>query len=353
MADKKLSMADLLAQEESKIRSVVRNQEVEGEVVAINPQEIILDLGTKSEGVIQKKDLTPEQLENLKLGNKITATVIYPENEYGQVVLGVMRFVGRGENARFQRFEDLKKEGKSLKGRGVEVNKGGLVVEVDGIRGFLPTSQVSLSAASNLEDLINKTLDIVVIEVDSKQNKLIFSQKNILTEDIQKELSSLKVGDKVSGEVAAVLPFGVFVSLKDSLEGLVHISEISWERQEDPTAVFKGGEKVSAKVISIDQNTGRVNLSIRQLIDDPFVKSTKELKSDDMVKGTVSKITPQGVTVFLEGGVEGIIPESKIESDSNYKVGQTVSCLVDSVDIQRRKLTLAPFVTTTKGLIYK
>lgn len=346
-------MADLLAKQESSIKSVSRNQEIEGEVVAINPQEVILDLGTKSEGVIQKKDLTPEQSENLKLGNKITATVIYPENEHGQVVLGVMRFSGRGENARFQRFEDAQREGKSLKGKGIEVNKGGLVVEVDGVRGFLPTSQVSLSSASNLEDLVNKTLDVVVIEVDSKQNKLIFSQKSILTEDIQKGLSSLKVGETVDGQVAAVLPFGVFISLEEGLEGLVHISEISWERQEDPSSVFKGGEKVKAKVISIDQNTGRVNLSIRQLEEDPFIKLTQELKSDDIVKGKISRMTPQGVVVLLESGVEGVIPSAKVEPDLSYEVGQTISCLVDNVDIQRRKLTLAPFVTTTKGLIYK
>lgn len=347
-------MAELLASLDKKTVSLSRGQEVEGEVIAIYEHEVILDLGTKSEGVLQKRDLSPEQAANLKVGDKLIVSVLQPENESGQVILGLNRAVkGSQASGRWAKFEQAQKSNQTLTGRGMEVNKGGLIVEVDGVRGFLPSSQVTLSQAAALDELVGKDVSVLVIEVDPNQNRLIFSQKANVSEDTKQKLGKLKVGDKVSGKVAAVLAFGIFVTLEDNVEGLVHISEISWEKIEDPHTVYKVGDEVEAKVISTDANTGRVNLSIKQLSKDPFADLIKDIQPDDVIKAVVSKVTSLGISFTLTGGVEGFMPSSKTEVETNYTVGESYTCLVDNVDSQKRRVNLVPFVTSTVGLIYK
>ncbi len=354
-----LSMADLLAKQEKKSESkqnlrLVRNQETEGEIVSITDDEIILELGTKSEGVLSKKDLSPEQAANLKVGDKIEVFVLAPENEYGQVALTMHRaIIGKGVNAaKWQRFQDAKD--KIFTGRALEVNKGGLVVEVGGLRGFLPSSQVALSQASDLDKMIGQELQLAVIEVDPNQNRLIFSQKQKVSEETKKQLGKLKIGDKVKGTAASILPFGVFIALEgfEGVDGLIHVSELSWEKVEDPGKDFKVGQELESQIISIDSENGRVNLSLKVLQEDPFKKLSEKYQSDDVVKGEVSKVTDQGVFITLEDGIEGVIPASSIEG-TEYEAGEDVTVLIDSVDTQRRKITLAPFITSTKGLIYK
>lgn len=348
-----MSMADLLAKQKPKPLSLSRGQEVDGVVVAILPTELILDLGTKAEGILSKKGIPQDSLANLKIGDKLTAFVIHLENESGQVSLALQRAAKGIKSQRFEKFISAQNANKVLVGRGIEVNKGGLIVEIDDIRGFLPSSQVSLSQAAQLDSLIGQDVSVCVIEVDSSQNRLIFSQKTNISEDIKSKLSKLKEGDRIEGEVSAILPFGIFVTLKDGVEGLVHISEISWEKTDDPSSQFRIGEKVSAKVISTDPNSGRVNLSIKQLITDPFEEKVKNINPNDVAHGVVTKLTAMGVFVDLDGGVEGLVHSSKLELDSSYEVGKRISFLVDSVDIQKRRVNLVPFVTSTKGLIYK
>lgn len=359
-----MSMADLLAKQEKKTEGkslrLLRNQETEGEVVSIKTDEIILDLGTKSEGVLAKKDLSPEQIANLKIGDKLVVFVLVPENEYGQVVLTLQRALGgkSGVNAaKWQRFQDAKTKNQTLNGKALEVNKGGLIVEVGGVRGFLPSSQVALSQASDLDKMVGQEVQVSVIEIDPNQNRLIFSQKTTVTEETKKQLGKLKVGEKVKGNVAAILPFGIFVTLHgegfEGVEGLVHVSEVSWERSEDTLKEYKVGQEVEAQVISTDAETGRVNLSIKQLQEDPFKALAEKYQPDDVVKGEVSRVNANGVYILLEDGVEGVIPTAAVESDTKYEIGQSLTVLVDTVDTQKRKITLAPFITSTKGLIYK
>ncbi len=370
-----MSMADLLAKNEYQTKSATRGQEIEGEVISIQKQDIILDLGTKSEGVLQKKDLTPEQAANLKIGDKLLTFVLQSENESGQVILGLQKALSKSGplTGNWRKFQEAQEKNQVVKGMGIELNKGGLIVEVSGIRGFLPSSQVALSQVSNLDELVGKNLDVTIIEVDPNQNRLIFSQKSVISEDTKQNLSKLKVGDKVKGKVAAVLQFGIFVSLPDKVEGLVHVSEISWEKTEDPSTLYKVGDEVEAKVLSVDSQSGRVNLSIKQLAEDPFSKIAAHFQPDDVIKGTVTKVTTNGVFVELEdpeGGVvegpglsvvegpglsvvEGLIQNTKLDSDTTYEIGQKITCLVDSVDKNKRRINLAPFVTSTKDLIYK
>jgi len=259
---------------------------------------------------------------------------------------------GRGTNIHLEKFIAAQKSNQVLSGKGIEVNRGGLVVEIGKTRGFLPSSLVSLSQAANLEDLVGKDVQVTVVEVDPGQNRLILSQKTTVSEETKQNLSKFKPGDKVEGEVAAVLSFGVFVGLPDKIEGLVHVSEISWEKVEDPTSLYKVGDKIEAQITSIDLSTGRANLSIKQLAQDPFKEKAKDYQPDDIVKAIVTKVTGQGVFLDVEG-IEGLIPSAKIEADQSYEIGKSLSCLVDSVDTQKRRINLAPFITSTKDLIYK
>lgn len=361
-----MSMADLMAKQTNKVKSISRGEEVEGTVVAFVGGEIIVDLGTKAEGVFQKKDLSPDQAKSIKVGDKITASVIHPENQSGQVVLGLQRAAGsKPGSEKFTKFQRGISTKQVFKGKAVESNKGGLVVEVDGIRGFLPTSQVSLSQAANIEELIGKELDLITLEVEPNQNRLIFTQKTTLTEESKTKLSSLKAKDKVKGKVAAVLPFGVFVSLENGparnaphsdaggVEGLAHISELSWEKVEDPNTLYKVGDEIEAMILSIDEQSGRANLSIKQLSSDPFTDKIKDIQIEDVLKGKVTKITQNGVNVLLKESIDAIVPSAKLAGDEGYTEGEEYSFLVDSVDNYKRRINLTPFITSTKDLIYR
>jgi small subunit ribosomal protein S1 len=350
-----MTMADLLAKQESKNLKLERGQEIEGEIILVTDSDVILDLGNKAEGVLSRKEFPPEKQADLKPGDKVKAFIVRSENESGQVVLELYKTVatkGRGSNVRLDKFIAAQKSNQVLKGRGMEVNKGGLVVEIDKVRGFLPSSLVSLSQAANLEDLVDKDIQVTVVEVDPGQNRLILSQKTNVTDETKEKLSKLKIGDKIEGEVAAVLSFGIFVNLPEKLEGLVHVSELAWEKVEDPATLYKVGDKVEAQIVSVDTNTGRANLSVKQLLGDPFKEKAEKFQPDDIVKGVITKVTGQGIFLDIDG-VEGFIPSNKLEADESYEIGKTLSCLVDSVDIQRRKINLAPFITSTKDLIYK
>lgn len=366
-SSKTMTMADLLAKTDQKSAAnlkLERNQGIEGEIIFIGDSEIILDLGSKAEGVLSKKDFSGEVLSNLKPGDKVSAFVIRTENESGQVVLGLNRPVissGRGgHNKNWDKFIFAKNELKLsttkshvFKGKALELNRGGLIVEVEGVRGFLPSSQVTLSQASKIEELVGQDLQLTVIEVDPNQNRLIFSQKTAVTEETKKKLSAVKSGDKVKGTVAAILPFGVFVTLENGLEALAHISELSWEKVEDPATFFKVNQEVEGVVSSIDLNTGRVNISLKQATSDPFAEISKKFQPEDVVSGVVNKVTSIGVSVELEEGVEGLIHTSKMDADMDYPIGKKITCLIDSIDSQKRRVNLVPFVTSTKDLIYK
>lgn len=350
-----MTMADLLAKQDSKAVKLSRNQEVEGKVVLITDSDIILDLGTKAEAILPKKDLPSSQSDALNVGDKLKVFVVVPENEAGQVIVTSQRILTKGVGeGRFRRFEEALSKNQTLMGRGLEVNKGGLIVEVGGMRGFLPSSQVSLSAASDLGALIGKEVSVSVLEVDPSQNRLIFSQKGNVSEELKKKLSSLKIGDKIKGIVAAVLPFGVFVSIKgenkEGVEGLVHVSELSWERVEDPNTLCKVGQEVEAQVLSIDTDAGRVNLSIKQISLDPFKALAEKYEPDDVVKATVTKVSGETLSLKLQDGVEGTMTGDK---DIEYKEGEIITVLIDNVDINKHKITFTPFRTSTKDLIYK
>ena len=359
-----LTMADLMAQAFNGPLSLRRGDEVTGTVTAITDSEIVLDVGAKAEGSLSKKDLTASQLENVKVGDSLTAFVAIPETDTGQAVLTAHKSLaqtGRRFNEqvkKWQKFFSALERQTAMLGQVREVNKGGLVVEVDGTRGFLPASQIAVEHLSGgkeqsagLSGLVGKEIRVSVIEVDPGDGRLIFSTRKKLTEGVLGRLANMKTGEIVSGKIAGFTPFGLIVDI-EGLEGVVYSQEASWEEVEDLSGEFSLGQVVEAKVIGVDESLGRLNLSIKQLSADPLASVLEKFEPDDVVQGTIKEITSQGVTVKLEGGVDGFLPVSS-DMRGEYGVGQMVSLLVDNVDQNKRRVNLAPFLTSTKGLIYK
>ncbi len=345
-----MTMADLMAKQDNQTLNVQRGQEVEGKIVSIQEFEIVLDLKSKSEGILTKKDLSPEQLANLKVGDSLQVFVIRTENESGQIVVGLHRISGRAANSpRWAKFETVKHSGATISGKALEINRGGLIIEANGIRGFLPTSQISISDAGRLEDLIGKDLDLTVIEVDANQNRLIFAQKQILSAETKKKLDSLKEGQDLKATIKSVMPFGLVITTEEGLDGLVHISEASWEKVEDLSTKFSEGQEVTAKLLSVDKTTGKINFSLKALEKDPFEEKASELELDDIVKVEISKVTPNGIFVNLPNGLEATLNAG----EGDFVQGESVTVTIDAIDTAKRKITVSPFITSTKDLIYK
>lgn len=352
-----LTMEELLASLKNRPLTLQQGQEVTGEIVALTDREAILDFGTKSEGVIGKHDLG-KTWENLKVGEKLT-TFVVGENESGQLMLATQRQLPRqsirpgSNNLVWNRFSQAMHQGNKLSGRVVETNKGGLVVEVDGIRGFLPSSQIGFDLTNQLNNqgLGGQDVKVIAIEANQPNNRLIFSQKGI-SDNAKNLLGQYHGGQVVTGQIVATSPFGLFIKLEDGMVGIAAVNELSWERVNDVEKLFKIGQTVKAQVINKDESLGKLELSLKQITEDPFAKLAENYQADDTVGGTVKEVSALGVTLELEGGVEGFIPSSKTEG-MKFESGQKTNVIVDSIDKARRRVNLAPLLTTTKGLIYK
>lgn len=356
-------MEELLASLSQKKISLQQGQEIEGTVVAVLDKEILLDLSTKSEGVLPKREIPADILKNLKPGDSLKSYVVQVENESGQVTLAFHKPVsirtrgGRGgRGIDWARFINAKNQNSKLSGQVLEINKGGLILEVEGIRGFLPGSQIGIDALGKLveakSDIVGQNLQAFVIEIDQNNNRLIFSQKGMVSEEVKSKLDSIKNGQEISGKVVVVYPFGAVVEASSQFF-LVYPQDVTWEKLEDPTSTLKVGDVVKGKVLAVDKDYGRISLSLKALHEDPFTKISENFQTDDVVSVVVSGVSDQGVSFSLKDGVEGFMPSSKMESKVTYEVGQKLSCLVDSVDLSRRRVNLVPMLTSTEGLIYK
>lgn len=369
-SDSKPSMMDqLMASYDNRRLSFNSGEQVEGFVVSLTDSEIILDLKAKAEGVLSKKDLTSEKLQSLKIGDKLEVFIVSPESQSGQIIVSMFKqevLTGRGNRggrkidmSKWQKFIQGKETGAQYSGEISEINRGGLIVSIDGIRGFIPSSQVSLkslNSQANLSDLVGKELRLSVIEVDPSNNKLVFSSRHVLNEEDKKQLSAFQVGNEAKGKILAVTPFGLFINI-DGVEGIVYPQETTWETQTegaeiDLTKNYKAGDEIKAKVSGIDDNLGRLNLSIRQMEKDPFAEEIEKYQVDDVITGTITNITQNGADVKLEASIPGFITAEKMEGQS-YQINQKTNFLVDSVDFKNRRINLAPFLTSTVGLIYK
>ncbi len=331
-----------------------------GTISSISGKEVLIDFGGKMEGVVGQKewDQVKDYVAKLKEGEKISAVVITPESERGQMVVSIRQ---AGSKYRWQRAEELLKSGEAVSVKGVEINKGGLVVEFEGLRGFVPGSQLSSEHQAEINRMLNRTISVKVIEADEKQNRLIFSEKAVTgAADLAKKLedlkSKVKIGEKYSGKVSAIMPYGVFVNLSNGADGLVHISEISWQKVENLGEMFKAGEGVEVMVLGINETDGKLNLSIKKLQPDPWSELSKKYTAEQQVKGKVTRVSSYGIFVRLDpsadGGIEGLIHISKVPAESDFKSGDEVTCTVESIDATAHRISLIP-VVTYKPIGYK
>lgn len=348
------TMEELLAETGYEIKGYKRGELVEGIVVSVSPREILIDIAGKTEGIVADKEMATykEMLMDLEVGQKIQCMVLVPENEYGQMVLSVRR---AGFEIKWKKMELSLNNKEPVEVMGLEVNKGGLIASCEGIRGFLPASQLSPARMGRTNDLINKNIKAIVIEVNQKLNRLIFSEKAYTGDttpiDKQELLKKITIGESAEGKVTGVVPYGLFINIK-GIDGLVHISEIAWEKVNSPADYYKTGDKVKVLVLGIEEASGKLNLSIKQLTPDPFSEAAKKFSKNMKIKGKISRLSAFGAFVILENGVEGLIHISKIPPGKEFTIGEELECTIENVDIERRRISLSP-VLYEKPVGYK
>ena len=348
MAKANLTMDDLLAT--SELKHLKTGDMVDGTVTSVKKHEVWVDMGANGVGVILRREVGTNNLEE---GQSISASIVDPELDEGYALLSMKRAAKDRGWGELQRVFD---EQEIIDVMPYDANRGGLLIELEGIRGFLPVSQLSAEHYPRVSDsdkdeiltkinsLVGKELRVRILDVSRKDNKLIFSEKEAVRDDMQNRLKELKVGDVVEGVVTGVIDFGAFINV-DGIEGLVHISEISWERVEDPRKYVKVGENVKAKIIAIDKD--RLSLSIKQMSDDPWLSEVKKFKKGDAVEGKITRITPFGAFVQLSPSVEALVHVSEMSDDESidpesvFKLNEKKKFKVIDIDTDNRKIALS------------
>ncbi len=342
-------MDDLLAS--SDIQHLKSGDVIEGTITSVRKHEVWIDLGAHGVGVVMRREIGHGQV--LEIGQKVTTSVVDPELEEGFALLSVKRAAkDRGWDELQRTFE----AGEVIEITPYDANRGGLLVELEGIRGFLPVSQLAaghyprVSGADKdeilqkLNALTGQSIRVRILDVSRKDNKLIFSEKEAVKDDMQELFAKLNVGDTVNGVVTGVIDFGAFVNV-NGIEGLIHISEISWERVENPRDYIKTGQDVEAKIIAIDKD--RLSLSLKQMKEDPWLQEVKSFKKGETVEGKVTRITPFGAFVQLSSSVEALVHVSEMSNDDSvnpeeiFKLNEKKQFKVIDIDTDARKIALS------------
>ncbi len=323
---------------------------VEGVVVRVDPDEALVDIGYKSEGVVPAKELSIRNDVNprevVDVGDRIEALVLQKEDQDGRLILSKKR-------AQYERawghVERVMHDGGTVTGQVIEVVKGGLIVDI-GLRGFLPASLVELRRVRDLQPYVGQELEAKVIELDKNRNNVVLSRRAYLeeaqAEQRQEFLDGLKAGEVRTGVVSSVVNFGAFVDL-GGMDGLVHVSELSWEHVSHPGEVVSVGDEVQVRVLEVDLDRERISLSVRQTRDDPWEEFAKSHSIGSVVAGKVTKTVPFGAFVSVTDGVEGLVHVSEIAShhvespEMELSVGQAVQVKITEVDEDRRRISLS------------
>jgi small subunit ribosomal protein S1 len=352
------SMEKLLQEEGLNLDFPKQGEIRAGVIASIGENEILVSIGTKSEGVIsgkEKEQIPAEVMEALQIGQEIPVYVLNPEDTGGNLILSYMR--AREENDWIE-AEQMKESGDAYDGNVIGYNKGGLIVPIGMLRGFVPASQVSVlrrvegeeSPDTRWSKMVGEPIKVVVIEVDRGRHRLILSERVALQETREtikdRLLDELQEGDIKNGRVTSLADFGAFVNI-DGADGLVHLSEISWERIDHPGEVLKVGQEVKVKVIAVDQERKRIGLSIRQLLPDPWVIKVAHLKEGQLVEGTITHLTKFGAFARLDEDLEGLIHISELSDQRiNHpkevvKEGDVVTLRIIKIDPERRRIGLS------------
>ncbi|MBO4276728.1 S1 RNA-binding domain-containing protein [Candidatus Saccharibacteria bacterium] len=348
---KKLTMDELLATSEEASKKVIAGDTVKGTVISVKKHEILVDLGAQGVGLVPRREAS--YVRNLNVGDEVSASVIEAEMDDGYVLLSLRKAV---KDKGWDEIQSKLDNAETVEITPFDANRGGLLVEYEGIRGFLPVSQLSAEhyprvgssdkdeILQRLNSLVGKQIRARILDASKKENKLIFSEKEAIKDGLAERFAELKVGDVVKGVVTGVVDFGVFVNV-EGIEGLIHISEISWERVNNPSDYVKVGDTVEAKIIAIDKE--RLSLSMKQLVEDPWLHEVEKLKKGSKIEGTVTRITPFGAFVQISPAVEALVHVSELGEGSDvdpekvFTLNERKSFKVLDIDKEGRKISLS------------
>ncbi len=337
------------------IRVLKPGDMVEGKLLSVGKNEVYIDLEGYGVGVVRGRELYDDQatLASLKPGDTILASVVEAENKDGNVELSLRQ---AGQERVWQTLREQMDSKEMISTKILAANKGGLMVEINNVVGFLPVSQLSLEHYPRVEEgdknkilgvlnsYVGQTFQVQIITADSNEEKLIVSEKSVFEHDLEEKLGKLKIGDVISGGITGVVDFGVFVKFGE-LEGLVHISELAWQRIENPKDLFHVGDNVQAKIIAIEK--GRVSLSIKQLKIDPWQEAVKKYQIGQIVKGKIVKLMPFGIFVELDKDIQGLAHILELSgqaiknAEEAVKVGEEREFKIISIEPAEHRLGLS------------
>ena len=332
------------------MKQLTAGEVVHGTILSIKKHEVLIDLGPLGVGLVPRREVSMSN--NYAEGDEVTASVVEVELDNGYSLLSMRKAArDRGWDEVAAKLES----GEIVTVTPYDANRGGLLAEYEGVRGFLPVSQLSAEhyprvgssdkdeILQRLNTLVNKEIRVRILDADRKANKLIFSEKEAIKEGLAERFEKLSVGDTVKGIVTGVVDFGVFVNV-EGIEGLIHISEISWERVNNPSDYVKVGQTVEAKIIAIDKE--RLSLSMKQLTKDPWLDEVEQFKPGEDVEGTVTRITPFGAFVQLSPAVEALVHVSELGGDGTdpekvFTLNERKTFTVLEIDKDNRKISLS------------
>jgi len=347
---KEITMRDLLERSKSSIRNLSLGQKVRGIVIQKLDKSLILDIQGKAEGVVMEKAFAEarEYISKLKVGDEVVAMVLVPEMRDGSTLLSLRDAVSQ---ATWKTIEEAHKNGTEVPAFAKGYSTSGIAVDVNGISGFVPTSQLSKELAKEGQNIVGKYFKAKVIEFDRQKNKLVLSEREVTdAKDIaasKKAISSIKDGDLFDAVVTTVANFGVFAKIKvekSEVEGLVHVSELSWGKVAHPSDLLKLGDKIKVKVIGTKD--GKLALSMKHAQSDPWIDVDKKFKADDRLTAKVTKVTDFGVFLELVTGIEGLVHMTKIAPGKKFSVGDEVKVYIEEIDSKSRKIALGLVLTS-------
>jgi small subunit ribosomal protein S1 len=349
-----ITMAELLARSKNKVQTFTKGQRIEAKLLSKTETLLVFDIGGKSEGLVKEKGYTDakEFIDGLKVGDLVMVTILVPESRDGTIVLGLKDAM---RDVTWTRLEEAKKDGVAVPVLGKGVGTPGFVVDVMGVEGFIPTSQMGKEITGNAQNLVGKYFKAKVMEVDKANKKVVLSEKEVSEAGnialIKEALKTIKEGEIYDGVVTTVAPFGAFVKIqvpvkkeKAEVEGLVHVSELSFNRVNLPSDVIHEGDKVQVKVLAAHE--GKLALSIKGARKDPWTDVEKKYKSEDKVTGKIVRISDFGAFIELEPGVEGLIHITQIPPTTKLTVGAEVKCTIEEVNMKDKRIALGLVLTS-------
>lgn len=351
MAKATITMDELLAGAEASAKQITAGEVITGTVLSVKKHEVLIDLGAQGVGYVPRREVGFSR--NLTEGDEVTASIVDTELDNGMSLLSLRK---AAKDRGWEEVAAKMEAGEIITVAPYDANRGGLLVEYEGVRGFLPVSQLSAEhyprvgssdkdeILQRLNVLVGKDLQVRILDADRKANKLIFSEKEAVKDGLAARFEKLAIGDSVSGVVTGVVDYGAFVNV-DGIEGLIHISEISWERVNNPSDYVKVGQNIEAKIIAIDKD--RLSLSMKQLTQDPWLTEVDKFSKGDKVEGTVTRITPFGAFVQISPAIEALVHISELGGGSDadpekvFTLNERKDFVILDIDKDSRKISLS------------